>query len=131
MQRRTVLLLGAAPAVSPAVKTHAHPDHPPTPGETPPVAEGPYGGGRRKLAPIASGPRQEHSVAAVGDNVFLIGGIVPDASGGVTTTGRVDVHDTRRDPWSVAAPLPVAMNHPNVAVAHGRIRRPRPMEAAR
>ncbi|MEU3729732.1 kelch repeat-containing protein [Streptomyces sp. NPDC033538] len=121
MQRRTVLLLGAALAVSPAVKAHAHPDHPATPGETPPVTEGPYGEGWRKLAPIASGPRQEHSVAAVGDKVYLIGGIVPEASGGVTTTGRVEVYDTRRDTWSVAAPLPVAMNHPNVAVVHGRI----------
>lgn len=121
MQRRTVLLLGAALAVSPAVEAHAHPGHPTSPGGTPPVEEGPYRRGWRRLAPIASGPRQEHSVAAVGDKVYVIGGIVPGESGGVTTTTRVDVYDTRHDTWSEAAPLPVAMNHPNVAVVHGRI----------
>lgn len=120
MQRRTVLLLGAALAVAPAVPAHAHPDHPADPGGTPPKP-GPYGRGWRPLAPIASGPRQEHSVAAVGDHVYVIGGIVTDASGGIPTTGRVDVYDTRRDTWSTAAPLPVPMNHPNVAVVRGRI----------
>ncbi|MGW4025321.1 Kelch repeat-containing protein [Streptomyces sp. NPDC005009] len=121
MQRRTVLLLGAALAVSPAVEAHAHPDHPTAPGGTPPVEHGPCRRGWRRLAPIASGPRQEHSVAAVGDKVYVIGGIVPRESGGVTTTGRVDVYDTRHGTWSDAAPLPVEMNHPNVAVVHGRI----------
>ncbi|PWE10290.1 hypothetical protein DD630_28950 [Streptomyces sp. BSE7F] len=120
MQRRTVLLLGAALAVAPAVQAHAHPAHPTDPGGSPPVP-GNYGQGWRPRAPIASGPRQEHSVAAVGDDVYVIGGIVHDGAGGVTTTGQVDVYDTRRDTWSTAAPLPVAMNHPNVAVVHDRI----------
>ncbi|MFC8939938.1 Kelch repeat-containing protein [Streptomyces griseoincarnatus] len=120
MQRRTVLLLGAALAVAPAVQAHAHPDHPTDPGGSPPIP-GNYGQGWRPLAPIASGPRQEHSVAAVGDDVYVIGGIVHDGAGGVATTGQVDVYDTRRDTWSTAAPLPVAMNHPNVAVVHDRI----------
>lgn len=121
MQRRTVLLLGAALAVSPAVEAHAHPDHPAAPGGTTPVEQGTYRKRWRQLAPIAGGPRQEHGVAAVGDKVYVIGGIVPQGSGGITTTGRVDVYDTRHDTWSDAAPLPVAMNHPNVAVVHGRI----------
>ena len=85
------LLLGAALAVSPAVEAHAHPDHPASPGGTPPVEEGPYRRGWRRLAPVASGPRQEHSVAAVGDKVYVIGGIVPGESGGVTTTARSGV----------------------------------------
>ena len=99
MQRRTVLLLGAAPAVSPAVKAHAHPDHPPHTRGDAPRGGGALRRGPAKIAPIASGPRQEHSVAAVGDNVFLVGGIVPDASGGITTTGQVGASTTRaRDP---------------------------------
>ncbi|MGP4051445.1 Kelch repeat-containing protein [Streptomyces sp. 2A115] len=78
--------------------------------------------GWRTLAPIASGPRQEHSVAAVGDDVYVIGGVVvADPANGFTTTGRVEVYNTRHDTWSDAAPLPVAMNHPNVAAVDGRI----------
>ncbi|MFE7816410.1 Kelch repeat-containing protein [Streptomyces sp. NPDC057433] len=123
MKRRTALLLGAALAVAPAARAHAHPGHPTSPGGAPTTPQGPYRGGWRRCAPIAGGPRQEHSVAAVGDDVYVIGGILPGGgpSGGVTTTGRVEVHDTRRDTWSDAAPLPVAMNHPNVAAVGGRI----------
>ncbi|MCP9989882.1 hypothetical protein LUX09_04300 [Streptomyces albogriseolus] len=79
MQRRTVLLLGAALAVTPAAQAHAHPDHPTHPGGSRPIP-GNYGQGWRPLAPIASGPRQEHSVAAVGDDVYVIGGIVHDGA---------------------------------------------------
>ncbi|MEU6369524.1 kelch repeat-containing protein [Streptomyces sp. NPDC046931] len=121
MKRRTVLFLGAVLAAAPTGRAHAHQDHPAPPGAVPTAAEPSYGTGWRPLAPIAGGPRQEHGVAAVGAKVYVIGGIITDPAVGFVTTGRVEVYDTRRDTWSDAAPLPVAMNHANVAAVGGRI----------
>ncbi|NGO13428.1 DUF1668 domain-containing protein [Streptomyces sp. HC44] len=122
MNRRTVLSLGVALAVAPSVQVaQAHPGHPTAPGGVPVAIEPTYSDGWRPLAPIASGPRQEHSTAAIGRKVYVLGGIVANPAGGVTTTGRMEVYDTRHDTWSDAAPLPVAMNHPNVAAVRGKI----------
>ncbi|GAA3779572.1 kelch repeat-containing protein [Plantactinospora mayteni] len=123
MRRRTVLTLASAIALAPAVPAQAHPGHTvPTTPTLPPAGSGAaYGSGWEPLAPIAGGPRQEHSVAAVGGRIYVMGGILPNPAGGVTTTDRVEVYDPRHDSWSQAAPLPVAMNHPNVAAVGGRL----------
>ncbi|TDD11981.1 Kelch repeat-containing protein [Nonomuraea diastatica] len=123
MRRGIALLLGAVLAAGPSLPAHAHPSHPTptTPGATPAAAEPTYGKGWQPRAAIGGGPRQEHSVAALGHRVYVIGGIVPNPAGGVAATGRTEVYDTRRDTWSEAAPLPVVMNHPNVATVGGRI----------
>ncbi|GLV79201.1 Kelch repeat-containing protein [Streptomyces hygroscopicus] len=120
MKRRTVVL-GVVLAAASTGRAQATPGRPAPHGEVPVAVEPSYGEGWRPLAPIASGPRQEHGVAAVGDKVYVIGGIVTDPAGGFPTTGRVEVYDTRHNTWSDAAPLPVAMNHPNVASVGGRI----------
>lgn len=117
MRRWTALAAGVALLVAPAA--HAHPGPGTSPGGTPPTTG--YGHGWQPLAPIASGPRQEHSVAALDGRVYVIGGILPNAGGGVVTTDKVEVYDPRTDRWSTAAPLPVAMNHPNVAAVGGRL----------
>ncbi|MFD6568747.1 Kelch repeat-containing protein [Micromonospora profundi] len=115
-----LLLLGSL-GLPLATPVHAHPGHD-HPIVTPaPTTDPVYGAGWKPLEAIAGGPRQEHSVAAVAGDVYVIGGIVRDGSGGVVTTARVEVYDTRRGTWRNAAPLPVAMNHPNVAVVGGRI----------
>lgn len=80
-----------------------------------------YGDGWRELPPIAGGPRQEHSVTALDGKVYVIGGIVPTAEGELTTVDRVEIYDTRTERWSEAAPLPIPLNHPNVAAVDGRI----------
>ncbi|MGI5150960.1 Kelch repeat-containing protein [Plantactinospora sp. CA-294935] len=80
-----------------------------------------YGRGWRALAPLAGGPRQEHSVVAIGADVYVVGGIKPDGAGGLVTVTDVEVYDTRRDRWRRSAPLPVAMNHPNAAVVGGKL----------
>ncbi|MEV0314898.1 Kelch repeat-containing protein [Nonomuraea fuscirosea] len=124
MRRGIALFLGAALVAGPGLPAYAHPSHPTpttTPATTAAAADPVYGKGWSRRAAIGGGPRQEHSVAAVGHRVYLLGGIVPDPAGGVVTTGRVEVYDTRRDTWSEAAPLPVVMNHPNVATVGGRI----------
>ncbi len=104
-----------------AVPAQAHEGHPPAAGEGVVPADPHYGRGWQELPDIKSGPRQEHGVAALGGKVYVLGGIVPRAGGGVTTVDRVEVFDTRTGRWSEAAPLPVPMNHPNVAVVDGRI----------
>ncbi|MCS7480332.1 Kelch repeat-containing protein [Umezawaea endophytica] len=121
MRLRPVLPLAIALLMASGT-AHAHPDHPVAPPVSGPVVTTPtYTDGWRGLAPIGTGPRQEHSVTAVNGKVYVLGGIVPDAAGGVTTTDRVEVYDTRRGTWSEAAPLPVVLNHPNVATIRGRI----------
>ncbi|KYF93781.1 hypothetical protein BE17_07180 [Sorangium cellulosum] len=73
--------------------------------------------GWRDLPAIAGGPRQEHGVVALDGKVYVIAG----AGGDGLNTGRVEVYDPREDAWSEAAPLPVALNHPNVAALGGKI----------
>lgn len=102
------------------IGAHAHPGHEPIPVEVPTTAPV-YGQGWHPRAPIADGPRQEHSVAAIGKDVYVIGGIRPDGTGGVVTVADVEVYDTRADTWRRAAPLPVPMNHPNVVALGGRL----------
>ena len=77
--------------------------------------------GWKPLAPIAGGPRQEHSVVALGDDVYILGGIERNQTGGFVTTDRVEVYNTEYNNWSSVAPLPVAMNHLNVATVDGKI----------
>lgn len=121
MRRRSVLTLGGMLAIASAAPAQAHPGHPQPP-TTPTIPTDPiYGGGWRPLPPIAGGHRQEHSVAAVARKVYVIGGIHRDAAGGITTTNRVEVYDTQRVRWATAAPMPVAINHPNAAAVGGRI----------
>lgn len=75
------------------------------------------------LPSLAGGPRQEHSTVAIGSDIYVVGGVVPDAASpvGVTTTDRVEVYDTRNRTWSKAAPLPVPMNHLNAASVGGKL----------
>lgn len=74
--------------------------------------------GWSELAPIADAARQEHSVVALADKVYVIGGSTGSAP---VNTGRVQVYDPRADTWSEAAPVPLAVNHPNVAVVGDKI----------
>lgn len=112
-------LLALALAPTTAQAHPGHPGHPPA--STPPAAAPVYGNGWQPRAPIAGGPRQEHSVATLNGKVYVLGGIRPDGVGGLTTVPDVEVYDPRRDSWTTAAPLPVVMNHPNVAAVGGKI----------
>jgi N-acetylneuraminic acid mutarotase len=105
----------------PVTAAQAHPGHPPATGTPTDPDEARYGRGWEQLASIAGGPRQEHGVAALNGEVYVVGGIRPDESGAMTTVTDVEVYDPARDTWEHAAPLPVAMNHPNLAVVGGRL----------
>ncbi|WP_033289141.1 Kelch repeat-containing protein [Amycolatopsis jejuensis] len=107
MRRVTTLALGLTLLVAPVVPASADSvQHPP---------------GWQTLAPIAGGPRQEHAVAEAGGRVYVAGGVHFTADGRLTTTNRVEVYDPRRNSWSEVAPLPVALNHPNLAAVGGRL----------
>lgn len=82
-----------------------------------------YTHGWKSLAPIVSSPRQEHSVTAVGDTVYIIGGIEPSSSdpSGFVPTAKFEAYDILLDRWSTLVPLPLPLNHANVASVNGKI----------
>ncbi|MEV0500678.1 kelch repeat-containing protein [Streptomyces spectabilis] len=123
VRRRRVLSVGAALTAAlalPSTRAVAHPGHP-GPGTPAPPLPAEYGRGWQPLKPIGSGPRQEHAVAALGTRLYVVGGIHPLPDGTFETTGHVEVYDTRTRRWTRAAPLPVPMNHPNLAAVDGRL----------
>lgn len=68
-----------------------------------------------ELAPIASGPRQEHGVVALHGKVYIIAGVIS------TNTARVEAYDPAKNAWTEVAPLPLPMNHPNVAAVGDKL----------
>ncbi|KAJ8077278.1 hypothetical protein PM082_001707 [Marasmius tenuissimus] len=77
----------------------------------------------RNSTPIASGPRQEHCVASIGDTVYLIGGISPPPPN-VTfppTATLGEAFDTTESTWHRIADLPIPMNHCNIASLNGKL----------
>lgn len=70
---------------------------------------------------IGQGPRQEHSVASIDNDVYIIGGVAYDELSVPETLNQVEVYNTVDDSWHVAAPLPVPLNHGNSAAVDGKI----------
>lgn len=123
MKKYMTIPLALGLVLTPVSAGYAHEDgFGPDSASSPSVPASAYGHGWQSLPSIAGGPRQEHSVAAVKDQIYVLGGIAPNPSGaGLTTTNRVEIYNTKTGVWTDAAPLPVAMNHPNVAVVKGKI----------
>jgi N-acetylneuraminic acid mutarotase len=71
----------------------------------------------RNLAPLADGPRQECGVAALGGEIYVVGGF--DESGSIVTD--VEAYDVANDRWRRVAPLPAPLHHVNVAVVNNRL----------
>jgi Kelch motif/Galactose oxidase, central domain len=96
---------------------------PPSPGATSPPATSagpagpaPAGLSWRTLTPAPS-QRTEVTAAAVGGDVYLIGGYRGDGA----TVPTVQVYDTRRNRWRAGPDLPVAVNHAMAASVGGAI----------
>lgn len=70
---------------------------------------------------LGQGPRQEHSVVADGNNIYVVGGVAYDENGNLSTINRVEVYDVVSESWGVAAPLPKPLNHVNIASLGGKI----------
>ena len=66
-------------------------------------------------------PRQEHGVALVGDDIYVLGGILPWNGTTYPTTNIVQKFSFKSRIWTEVAPMPAALNHVNVAVIHGKI----------
>ena len=66
-------------------------------------------------------PRQEHSVALLGDDMYVLGGILPFDGTTYPTINVVQKFNFITNTWTEVAPMPAALNHVNVAVVHGKI----------
>ncbi|KAF6823683.1 kelch repeat-containing protein [Colletotrichum musicola] len=75
------------------------------------------------LTPIPIAPRQEHAAAALSETMLaILGGIVPNPAGeGFNTASPVQLYDIPSGTWFRAADAPVAVNHPNLAAANGKL----------
>lgn len=71
----------------------------------------------RKLAPMAMGARQETGVAALGGQIYLLGGFTAE----LAIVPRVEAYDPAADTWTETAPLPFPMHHVNAAVVGDRL----------
>jgi len=74
--------------------------------------------------PIASGPRQEHGTAIVGDDIYIIGGIPASSSNNdtaFTSISLVEKYAIGTNTWTGAAALPINVTHANAAAVDGRI----------
>ncbi|HET6281213.1 MAG TPA: kelch repeat-containing protein [Polyangia bacterium] len=66
------------------------------------------GGGAWQRLPALPSVRQEHGVAVVNGQIFVVGGLAPAAA-------RVDAYDPQTNVWTPHTNLPVGVDHPNVA----------------
>lgn len=62
--------------------------------------------------------RTEVGAARIGRFIYVVGGFLPP-DGAIST--QVARYDTRAGTWSLAAPMPIAVNHPAVAAGGGRL----------
>jgi len=75
----------------------------------------------QQIPSIGKGPRQEHGAASINSNIYLVGGMIHGPTIPTAASASVEVFDTVTSKWTEAAPLPVAMHHPNVATVDGKI----------
>ena len=85
------------------------------PGESP-SAEGTVEAPWRMRARLQHA-RQEVGVAALQEQMYVIGGFRPDGS----QTATVEAYAFTADRWQFVQPLPVALDHPAAAAARGKV----------
>jgi N-acetylneuraminic acid mutarotase len=61
--------------------------------------------------------RTEVGAARIGRFIYVVGGFLPSRA----TTAAMERYDIRKDRWRHAPPLPIAVNHPAVTAAGGRL----------
>lgn len=76
-----------------------------------------------QLAPIAIIARQEHSTVAIGNEVYIIGGVIPlpPTAFPPTTTNITQAYSILNNEWITKSSLPIPLNHLNAAVVAGKI----------
>ena len=66
-------------------------------------------------------PRQEHSVALVGDDIYVLGGVLPFNGSTYPTVNIVQKFSVITNTWTEVSPMPAALNHVNVAVVNEKV----------
>jgi len=94
----------------------ARPSPSPTSASPPTSTPVPAGLAWRQLTPAPT-ERTEVTAAAVGSDVYLVGGYQRDGA----TVPTVEVYDTRRDRWRTGPGLPLAVNHAMAATIGGAV----------
>jgi N-acetylneuraminic acid mutarotase len=78
-------------------------------------------GGWQRLRPSLLA-RTEVAAARAGDRVYVVGGFAGTEGSAVgATTAAVERYDPRRDRWSRARSMPLALNHPAAATWRGKL----------
>ncbi|KAK7952863.1 hypothetical protein PG988_013557 [Apiospora saccharicola] len=74
-------------------------------------------------APQSSAPEQSHGVAAVGEDVYILGGITTynPAAAALPSLPIAQAYSTCRDEWRRIADIPIPINHGNVASVNGKL----------
>ncbi|KAI0131957.1 hypothetical protein BJ170DRAFT_679855 [Xylariales sp. AK1849] len=70
---------------------------------------------------IGLGPRQEQAVTALNKDIYILGGVNYNFNSILQTVNMVEVYDTLSNSWSVAAPLPLPVNHANAVGVDERV----------
>ena len=70
---------------------------------------------------IGQGPRQEHSIANIGEDIYVLGGVAYNEESVLETLNRVEFYNVGEKKWDIAAPLPAPMNHGNTAAVDGKL----------
>lgn len=75
------------------------------------------------LSPIPRGPQQEESIATIGTDMYILGGInlVPTNATSVPSIKYMQVYSTTTDTWRNASDIPETLNHANMASLNGRL----------
>ncbi|KAH8884907.1 galactose oxidase, partial [Thozetella sp. PMI_491] len=66
-------------------------------------------------------PRQEHSAVLIDDDLYVLGGVLPLNGTTDPATDLVQKLNLKTNTWTELAPMPLGMNHVNVAAVHGLI----------
>jgi len=77
----------------------------------------------RELAPITHGARQEHSVSSIGTDVYIVGGMSSLSANATSalSLAQAQAYSTVSNEWRDIAPLPVRINHGNIASLGGKL----------
>ena len=78
-------------------------------------------GSWRRHSLLGQVPRQENSVTAVGEKVYVLGGVAYNEASKIETLNRVEFYDVPDKTWHIAAPLPTPLNHGNVATWDSKV----------
>lgn len=84
--------------------------------EVAPPSPSPLGAPTEQTRAALPLPRQEHAVAALGAEIYVIGGFH-----GPQATASIQVYNPERDEWRDATEFPEPLHHANVAVVDGKL----------